>query len=185
MTLRLSRRQYADLYGPTTGDRVRLADTDLRVEVEEDHVGYGDEPLWGYGKNIRSRMAQSDRVAAESRRAARRVLQSRAQAGTALSNPERLGRSDQAFAPGGAILFRSGHDEPGVRPARGVEPASRELLEESGALLRPEPFPPRLERGLAGKENQITPHLPHLTTGRQGRLPYLGWINPAIRGCDR
>jgi urease subunit alpha len=45
---------------------VRLADTDLWVEVEDDHVGYGDEPLWGYGKNLRSRMTQSDRATAES-----------------------------------------------------------------------------------------------------------------------
>jgi urease subunit alpha len=45
---------------------VRLADTDLWVEVEDDHVGYGDEPLWGYGKNIRSRMTQSDRATTDS-----------------------------------------------------------------------------------------------------------------------
>ncbi len=57
----MSRAEYARRYGPTTGDRVRLADTDLWVEVEGDHVGYGDEPIWGYGKNIRSRMTQSDR----------------------------------------------------------------------------------------------------------------------------
>ena len=66
MPFEMSRAEYARRYGPTTGDRVRLADTDLRVEVEDDHVGYGDEPLWGYGKNIRSRMTQSDRVPAES-----------------------------------------------------------------------------------------------------------------------
>ncbi len=62
----MSRDEYARRYGPTTGDRVRLADTDLWIEVEEDHVGYGDEPLWGYGKNIRSRMTQSDSVSADS-----------------------------------------------------------------------------------------------------------------------
>jgi urease subunit alpha len=62
MPFGMSRAEYASRYGPTTGDRVRLADTDLWVEVEEDHVGYGDEPLWGYGKNIRSRMTQSDRT---------------------------------------------------------------------------------------------------------------------------
>jgi urease subunit alpha len=58
----MSRDEYASRYGPTTGDRVRLADTDLWVEIEDDHVGYGDEPLWGYGKNIRSRMTQLDRT---------------------------------------------------------------------------------------------------------------------------
>jgi urease subunit alpha len=66
MPFQMSRAEYARRYGPTTGDRVRLADTDLWVEVEDDHAGYGDEPLWGYGKNIRSRMTQSDRVPADS-----------------------------------------------------------------------------------------------------------------------
>jgi len=66
MPLAMSRDEYARRYGPTTGDRIRLADTDLWVEVEDDHVGYGDEPLWGYGKNIRSRMTQSDRVTRDS-----------------------------------------------------------------------------------------------------------------------
>ena len=66
MPFSMSREEYARRYGPTTGDRVRLADTDLWVEVEEDHVGYGDEPLWGYGKNIRSRMTQSDHATADS-----------------------------------------------------------------------------------------------------------------------
>jgi urease subunit alpha len=51
---------YVLRYGPTTGDLVRLGDTDLRVRVEADHVGYGDEPMWGYAKNVRSRQAQHD-----------------------------------------------------------------------------------------------------------------------------
>lgn len=66
MPFGMSREEYARRYGPSTGDRVRLADTDLWVEVEEDHVGYGDEPLWGYGKNIRSRMTQADRATSDS-----------------------------------------------------------------------------------------------------------------------
>jgi len=66
MPFGMSRDEYARRYGATVGDRVRLADSDLWVEVEDDHVGYGDEPLWGYGKNIRSRMTQSDRATAES-----------------------------------------------------------------------------------------------------------------------
>jgi len=66
MPFGMTRDEYARRYGPTAGDRVRLGDTDLWVEVEADHVGFGDEPLWGYGKNIRSRMTQSDRVPAES-----------------------------------------------------------------------------------------------------------------------
>ena len=48
-------------YGPTAGDRVRLADTDLWVRVAEDRQALGDEPQWGYAKNIRPRMTQSGR----------------------------------------------------------------------------------------------------------------------------
>jgi urease subunit alpha len=54
--------EYSSRYGPTTGDRVRLGDTGLWLRVEDDHVGYGDEPVWGYGKNLRSRMTQHDRA---------------------------------------------------------------------------------------------------------------------------
>jgi urease subunit alpha len=57
---------YVRRFGPTTGDRIRLADTDLWLRVEADHVGYGDEPLWGYAKNIRSRMTQQDRATSAS-----------------------------------------------------------------------------------------------------------------------
>ena len=62
----LPRDEYAGRYGPTTDDRLRLGDTDLWVRVEDDHVGFGDEPIWGYAKNFRSRMAQFDRATAES-----------------------------------------------------------------------------------------------------------------------
>jgi urease subunit alpha len=57
---------YSAKFGPTTGDRVRLGDTDLWLRVEDDHVGYGDEPVWGYARNIRSRMTQQDGASAES-----------------------------------------------------------------------------------------------------------------------
>jgi urease subunit alpha len=56
----LSHDEYARRYGPTIGDRVQLGDTDLWVRVEEDHIAFGDEPIWGYAKNFRSRMAQFD-----------------------------------------------------------------------------------------------------------------------------
>jgi urease subunit alpha len=62
----MSQAEYSSRFGPTTGDRVRLADTDLWLRVEDDHVGYGDEPLWGYGKNIRSRMTQHDHATKDS-----------------------------------------------------------------------------------------------------------------------
>ncbi len=59
---RISRRQYAELYGPTTGDRVRLADTNLVIEIERDYATYGDEAVFGGGKSIRDGMAQSARA---------------------------------------------------------------------------------------------------------------------------
>ena len=62
MSLRIPRRQYADLYGPTVGDRVRLADTDLVIEVERDFTTYGDEVKFGGGKVIRDGMGQSARA---------------------------------------------------------------------------------------------------------------------------
>ncbi len=63
--MKLSRAAYASLYGPTTGDRVRLGDTELWVEVERDHTIYGDEVTFGGGKVIRDGMGQSQRVAAD------------------------------------------------------------------------------------------------------------------------
>ena len=59
MTARISRRAYADMFGPTTGDRVRLADTDLVIEVEKDFTTYGEEVKFGGGKVIRDGMGQS------------------------------------------------------------------------------------------------------------------------------
>jgi urease subunit alpha len=59
MPMKLSRSAYADMFGPTTGDRVRLADTDLIVEVEKDLTSYGDEVKFGGGKVIRDGMGQS------------------------------------------------------------------------------------------------------------------------------
>ncbi len=64
MTL-LPRRAYADMYGPTTGDRIRLADTDLFAEVERDLTTYGEEVKFGGGKVIRDGMGQSQASQAE------------------------------------------------------------------------------------------------------------------------
>ncbi|MEN0072737.1 MAG: urease subunit alpha, partial [Paracraurococcus sp.] len=63
--VRITRDNYASLYGPTKGDRIRLADTDLIIEVEKDHTVYGDEVTFGGGKVIRDGMGQSQRNAAE------------------------------------------------------------------------------------------------------------------------
>ncbi|MGB5900887.1 MAG: urease subunit alpha, partial [Geitlerinemataceae cyanobacterium] len=59
MSYPMDRRAYADTYGPTVGDRVRLADTELIIEVERDYTTYGDEVKFGGGKVIRDGMGQS------------------------------------------------------------------------------------------------------------------------------
>src|SRR5260370_10407552 len=59
MSVRLSRSAYAGHYGPTTGDRIRLADTELVIEVEKDHTVYGEEVQFGGGKVIRDSQGQS------------------------------------------------------------------------------------------------------------------------------
>lgn len=59
MSIRINRDRYADMFGPTTGDKVRLADTELIIEVEKDHAVYGDEAKFGGGKTIRDGMGQS------------------------------------------------------------------------------------------------------------------------------
>src|SRR4029453_3725859 len=59
MPARISRGAYADMFGPTTGDRVRLADTELFIEVERDLTTYGEEVKFGGGKVIRDGMGQS------------------------------------------------------------------------------------------------------------------------------
>src|SRR5258708_27831599 len=59
MASRITRAAYAEIYGPTTGDRVRLGDTDLVLEVERDFAVYGDECKFGGGKTIREGMGQA------------------------------------------------------------------------------------------------------------------------------
>ena len=58
MSHTLNRRAYAEMYGPTTGDRVRLGDTGLIAEVERDFAVYGDECKFGGGKVLRDRLGQ-------------------------------------------------------------------------------------------------------------------------------
>ncbi len=65
MALKISRQAYAEMFGPTVGDRVRLADTALWIEVEQDYTLYGEEVKFGGGKVIRDGMGQSQRVSAE------------------------------------------------------------------------------------------------------------------------
>ena len=65
MPYRIDRDTYAGMFGPTTGDRVRLADTDLIIEVERDHTVYGEEVKFGGGKVIRDGMGQSQATRAD------------------------------------------------------------------------------------------------------------------------
>jgi urease subunit alpha len=65
MSLQIPRRTYADLFGPTKGDRIRLADTDLIIEIEKDFTHYGDEITFGGGKVIRDGMGQSSTAKSE------------------------------------------------------------------------------------------------------------------------
>lgn len=63
--MKISRQAYADMFGPTVGDKVRLADTDLWIEVEKDFTTYGEEVKFGGGKVIRDGMGQSQLLASE------------------------------------------------------------------------------------------------------------------------
>lgn len=63
--MKISRKAYAEMFGPTTGDRIRLADTELFIEIEHDHTIYGEEVKFGGGKVIRDGMGQSQRMHAE------------------------------------------------------------------------------------------------------------------------
>ena len=65
MATRMDRRAYAGMFGPTVGDRIRLADTEIIIEVEADHTIYGEEVKFGGGKVIRDGMGQSQRSSAE------------------------------------------------------------------------------------------------------------------------
>ena len=60
----LSRAEYGAMFGPTVGDKVRLGDTSLVVEVEKDYTSYGDECKFGGGKTLREGMGQASGVAA-------------------------------------------------------------------------------------------------------------------------
>src|SRR3954468_24116303 len=59
MSIEINKIKYANMYGPTTGDKIRLGDTELFIEIEKDFTVYGDEAKFGGGKTIRDGMAQS------------------------------------------------------------------------------------------------------------------------------
>ena len=59
MVQSINRNSYASMYGPTIGDKIRLADTELFIEIEKDYTSYGEEVKFGGGKVIRDGMGQS------------------------------------------------------------------------------------------------------------------------------
>ena len=59
MAFEIDRKHYSDLFGPTTGDSIRLADTDLFLKIEKDYTVYGDECKFGGGKSLRDGMGQN------------------------------------------------------------------------------------------------------------------------------
>jgi urease subunit alpha len=65
MSFKMSREQYASMYGPTTGDSIRLADTDLYIQIEKDHTTYGEEVVFGGGKVIRDGMGEHPLITRE------------------------------------------------------------------------------------------------------------------------
>ena len=65
MSVKIDKQAYAEMFGPTMGDRVRLADTELWIEVEKDYTQYGEEVKFGGGQVIRDGMGQGQRVSAE------------------------------------------------------------------------------------------------------------------------
>ena len=65
MTLTIPRKTYVDLFGPTTGDRIRLGDTDLIIQIEDDLIKHGDESVFGGGKSIRDGLGQASGVLRE------------------------------------------------------------------------------------------------------------------------
>ena len=62
MVLKLTKKQDSDLYGVTTGDKIRLADTDIFIEIEKDMLNHGDECVFGGGKTLRDGLAQTPGV---------------------------------------------------------------------------------------------------------------------------
>ena len=62
MVLKLTKKQYSEHYGATTGDKIRLADTDILIEVEKDLISHGDECVFGGGKTLRDGLAQTSGI---------------------------------------------------------------------------------------------------------------------------
>ncbi|MDI5942493.1 urease subunit alpha, partial [Micromonospora sp. DH15] len=126
----LDRRRYLDLYGPTTGDRIRLADTDLLIEVEVDHCVGGDEMVFGGGKVIRESMGQSRVTRAEG--ALDTVI-----TGAVVLDHWGVVKADVGLRDGRIVaLGRAGNPDtmPGVHPDLVIGPAT-EVIAGNGRIL--------------------------------------------------
>jgi len=126
----ISRARYRQLYGPTAGDRVRLADTELWIEVDEDRCGGGDEAVFGGGKVIRESMGQSARSRAEG--AADLVI-----TGALILDHWGVVKADVGVRDGRIVgIGKAGNPETmdGVHPALVIGP-STEILGGGGRIL--------------------------------------------------
>lgn len=126
----ISRQRYRQLYGPTTGDRVRLADTDLWLEVEHDFCAGGDEAVFGGGKVIRESMGQSVRTRAEG--APDLVI-----TGAVIVDHDRIVKADIAVRDGRIVAVgKAGNPDimDGVHPALAIGP-STEILAGNGKII--------------------------------------------------
>ena len=126
----IDRRRYAALYGPTAGDRIRLADTDLFVEVEEDRCAGGDEAVFGGGKVIRESMGQGRTTRAEG--APDTVL-----TGAVVLDHDRVTKADVGVRDGRIVaLGKAGNPDTmdGIDPALVIGPET-EVISGNGLIL--------------------------------------------------
>jgi urease subunit alpha len=126
----VSREHYAALYGPTTGDRIRLADTNLLIEVEHDHCAGGDEAVFGGGKVIRESMGQSRATRAEG--ALDLVI-----TGAVVLDHWGVVKADVGVRDGRVVAIgKAGNPDimPGVHPELVIGPAT-EVLSGNGKIL--------------------------------------------------
>ncbi len=126
----VDRARYAALYGPTTGDRIRLADTNLLIEVEQDHCAGGDEAIFGGGKVIRESMGQSRATRAEG--ALDLVI-----TGAVVLDHWGVVKADVGIRNGRIVaLGKAGNPDtmPGVHPDLVIGPAT-EVLAGNGRIL--------------------------------------------------
>ena len=123
LQVKISRQAYAEMYGPTVGDRVRLADTELWIEVEKDFTVYGEEVKFGGGKVIRDGMGQSQRVGEGRRRHRDHQRADRRSLGHRQGRHRHQGRPHLEDRQGGQPRHPAGGHDPDRRRHRDRSPA--------------------------------------------------------------